>query len=129
MAYAAKHYVTIGKKLYTPGEVIDEKLDGATVRRLTRLNAIKKLGKAEEEPEEENPQQEAAQQENPAPDGGEDEETSGEEEPSEEGDEAEEEDTVEEDPAPEIDVMDAVVTQPEAEEKPKPKSTRKTGRK
>ena len=120
MAYAAKHYVTIGKKLYTPGEVIDEKLDGATVRRLTRLNAIKKLGKAEEEPEEENPQQE-----DPAPDGGEDEETSDEEEPAEEGDEAE--DTVEEDPAPEIDVMDAVVTQPEAEGKPKPKSTRKTG--
>ncbi|MBP3541820.1 MAG: hypothetical protein J6K72_08450 [Clostridia bacterium] len=122
MAYVAKHYVTIGRKLYTPGEVIDEKMDKKTIDRLMKLKAVVKMGKAEEEPEEEKPQQEAKV----TPDGLEEEESSAEEDPADEDDEAGEEEAMDEEPAPEIDVMAAVVTQPEAEEKPKAKSTKKT---
>ena len=40
--YTAIHYIPLGKKMYSPGEVINEPLDKKTEKRLMNAGAIRK---------------------------------------------------------------------------------------
>lgn len=44
MKFAAVHYVSVGKRMYTPGEVIDQPLDDAQIAHLCEKKAIRPIG-------------------------------------------------------------------------------------
>lgn len=110
MSYTAKHYVKIAGRKYTPGEIIDIQIPEEKLKRLLRLKAIAPASSADLDPADDTA-------------GGDPKEPQDEEEPTEE--EADEEAE-----APEIDVMDGIVSAAEepAEEAP-PKKTTSKGRK
>lgn len=43
MSYTAKHFVKIAGRMYTPGEIIDNPIQGDKLQRLLRLNAVEGL--------------------------------------------------------------------------------------
>lgn len=112
--YIARHYVRVNGKMFTPGEVITEAIPNDKAIRLAALNAIDRIEAALIQNERE-----------PAPDGKqEDDKTeysapvaSGLPEPEEDDDTDDAEDE-EEAEAPEIDVTDGIVAEPEPEEAP-----------
>lgn len=120
--YIATSY--IGRD-YTPGEIIRENLPKETIERLLKAGAIRKAAPAQAA--EEVPQ-EPPETELPPEDEREDAET--EEAPEEAGEpetaEEPEDEIDEEAEAPEIDVMDGLVTAPAEEEKPARTAARKS---
>lgn len=112
--YIARHYVRVSGKMFTPGEVITEAIPNDKAIRLAALNAIDKIEAA--------PIQNGRE---PAPDGKqEDDKTeysapvaSGLPVPEEDDDENDTDDTEDETEAkaPEIDVTDGIVAEPEPE--------------
>lgn len=136
MSYTAKHYVKIAGRKYTPGEIIDIPIPEEKLKRLLRLKAIAPIPSAaldpaddtaggdEDDGKEDVRDNYASQLDNLGYDpSGDPKEAKDEEEPTEE--EADEEAE-----APEIDVMDGIVsaTEEPAEEAP-PKKTTSKGRK
>jgi len=111
MSYIAKHYVDISRRMYTPGEIVDVKIPENKLDRLLEKGAI--IPAAEGGLVKNEPAVWEDERNEPEPEHG--------EETAEETEEAEE---VE---APEIDVMNGVISAPEAETEP-PKKTAK-GRK
>lgn len=135
MSYTAKHYVKIAGRKYTPGEIIDIPIPEEKLKRLLRLKAIAPASSADLDPADETAGSDedggkedvrdnyASQLDNLGYDtSGDPKEPRDEEEPTEEADEEAE--------APEIDVMDGIVSAAEepAEEAPTKKTTSK-GRK
>ena len=135
MSYTAKHYVKIAGRKYTPGEIIDIPIPEEKLKRLLRLKAIAPASSADLDPADETAGSDedggkedvrdsyASQPDNRGYDpSGDPKEPRDEEEPTEEADEEAE--------APEIDVMDGIVSAAEepAEEAP-PKKTTSKGRK
>lgn len=135
MSYTAKHYVKIAGRKYTPGEIIDIPIPEEKLKRLLRLKAIAPASSADLDPADETAGSDedggkedvrdnyASQLDNLGYDpSGDPKEPRDEEEPTEEADEEAE--------APEIDVMDGIVS---AAEKPAeeahPKKTTSKGRK
>lgn len=126
MSYAAKHYVKISGRKYTPGEIIDIPIPEEKLKRLLRLKAIAPVPSAIADPADKNGEDgddgEEARDNNRQPENlGNDPygnlipaEADEDEEPTEEADE--------EAPAPEIDVMDGIVTA--SEEAPKKKTSK-----
>ena len=107
--YIARHYVRVNGKMFTPGEVITEKITEEQESFLMGHDAISKEEDAAAPQESEhapNPGQASGEPDNdgapalPEDNDAADEETEGEEE------------------APEIDVMDGIVAEPEAEDAP-----------
>lgn len=136
MSYTAKHYVKIAGRKYTPGEIIDIPIPEEKLKRLLRLKAIAPASSADLDPADDTAGSDedggkenvrdnyASQLDNLGYDpSGDPKEPQDEEEPTEE--EADEEAE-----APEIDVMDGIVSAAEepAEEAPTKKTTSK-GRK
>ena len=132
MSYTAKHYVKIAGRKYTPGEIIDIPIPEEKLKRLLRLKAIAPASSADLEPaddtaggdEEDVRDNYASQPDNLGYDhSGDPKEPQDEEEPTEEESDEEAE-------APEIDVMDGIVSAADepAEEAP-PKKTTSKGRK
>lgn len=127
MSYLAKHYVNIAGRMYTPGEIVDREIAQSKLQRLIRLGAVTPCpgaavnAKEENNVPDNNPADKPATVETNAED-------SAEETEGEEREEAEvEADEYEETDAPEIDVMDGIVSAAETDE-PAPKKTTK-GRK
>ena len=136
MSYTAKHYVKIAGRKYTPGEIIDIPIPEEKLKRLLRLKAIVPIPSAALDPADDTAGSDehggkedvrdnyASQLDNLGYDpSGDSNELQDEEEPTEE--EADEEAE-----APEIDVMDGIVSAADepAEEAP-PKKTTSKGRK
>ena len=116
MSYAAKHYVKISGRKYTPGEIIDIPIPEEKLKRLLRLKAIAPVPSAIADPADENGEDgddsEEARDNNRQPENlGND--PYGNLIPAEADEEA---------PAPEIDVMDGIVTA--SEEAPKKKTSK-----
>jgi hypothetical protein len=109
MSYAAKHYVRLAGRMYTPGEVIDIPIPEEQRERLLRLNAIVQIA------EPDTGQGEAARDAYTEP-------------PASAPDETDIAEDAEEE-APEIDVMDGIIPPAEAaaaaEKKPTTKGRRK----
>lgn len=107
--HIARHYVRVNGKMFTPGEVITEKITEAQERFLMGHDAISKMEDAAapqgSEPDP-NPEQASGEPDN-----------NGAPALPEDNDAADEEDEDEEE-APEIDVMDGIVAAPEVEEAP-----------
>ena len=105
--YIARHYVRVNGKMFTPGEVITEAIPDSKARRMLAIDAI---SKTEDAPilNERGPYSDAVQ-ENAQPEGN---------EQDAESDAEDEEEADEEAEAPEIDVMDGIVAEPEPEEAP-----------
>lgn len=137
MSYTAKHYVKIAGRKYTPGEIIDIPIPEEKLKRLLRLKAIAPISSAvldpandtaggdEDDGKEDVRDNYASQLDNLGYDpSGDPKEPQDEEEPTEE--EADEEAE-----APEIDVMDGIVSDAEepAEKAPPKKTTSKRGKK
>lgn len=132
MSYIAKHYVNIAGQMYTPGEIIDREIAESKLQRLIRLGAVTPCPGAIVT--------ESATDNATAADGDDEKQevhVRG-NAPADEGmtteDEAEETETeeYEEADAPEIDVMDGIVSTPTAEEAAEeapPKKTTNRGRK
>lgn len=129
MSYTAKHYVRISGRKFTPGEIIDIPIPEEKLERLLRLNAIERntiFSIADEVPDDTD---ESADERGDGQSDTEDEAGSSDRmdiAATEEGDEAEE--------APEIDVMDGIIShadeQPEAESEKKETAKKSTrGRK
>lgn len=121
MRYAAKHYVSISGRKYTPGEIIDIPIPEEKLKRLLRLKAIERSPIATPDPDaqsavvENGGGEEGARSNDvnqPIPKG----EASLNKEPAEEADEEAE--------APEIDVMDGIVSA--AGEAPSKEAEKKT---
>ena len=127
MSYTAKHYVKISGCRFTPGEMIDIPIPEDKLKRLLRLKAVERVPGIVADPADGNAggdEGDASQLDNTGYDPSDNpEETPDEEEPDEE-------ETIEETEAPEIDVMDGIVSAAEepAEEAP-PKKTTSKGRK
>lgn len=128
MSYTAKHYVRISGRKFTPGEIIDIPIPEEKLERLLRLNAIEHntiCAIAREVPDtDESADERGAGQSDTEDEAGSSDRM--ESAATEEGDEAEE--------APEIDVMDGIVShaddQPEAESEKKETAKKSTrGRK
>ena len=135
MSYTAKHYVKIAGRKYTPGEIIDIPIPEEKLKRLLRLKAIAPASSADLDPaddtaggdedagKEDVRDNYASQPDNLGYDhSGDPKEPQDEEEPTEEESDEEAE-------APEIDVMDGIVSAADepAEEAP-PKKTTSKGR-
>lgn len=114
--YIARHYVRVNGKMFTPGEVITEAIPNDKAIRLAALNAIDRIedtpiqnergpapdGKQEDSEQGDDKQDNAAPVASALPEPEEDDDT----------DDAEEEEEAE---APEIDVTDGIVAEPEPE--------------
>ena len=128
MSYTAKHYVNIGGQMYTPGEIIDVAIPESKLPRLLRLGAVVPCSVAIM-PEITTGGEGAADGDNEKPevnhpgDAPADEDAATEDDA--EGTEAEE---YEEAEAPEIDVMDGIVSTPAAEENEQAEQPRKTSK-
>lgn len=132
MSYIAKHYVDIGRRMYTPGEIVDVKIPENKLDRLLEKGAIIPCPAATVITEDtgdddadgvpvddkEQTRENYKQQMNslgydasgdPLPD---------------DAEAAEETEETEEVEAPEIDVMDGVISAPEAEAEPPKKTTK-----
>lgn len=118
--YIARHYVNVNGKMFTPGEVITEKITEEKERFLMGHDAISKVEDAAAPQESEhapNPEQASGEPDNdgapalPEDNDAADEETEGEEE------------------APEIDVTDGIVTEPEPEEAPAASTSKRSSKK
>jgi hypothetical protein len=111
--YIALHYVSIGKRLYTKGEIINEPLTEEKTERLIRLGAIR--AGSEDRPvsvKGEPPLAEAqATEDTPVDEADEDKAAEGE---TTEDEDSEDEAAEEEAAPPEIDVMDGLVTPEQA---------------
>lgn len=131
MSYTAKHYVKIAGRKYTPGEIVDIPIPEEKLKRLLRLKAIAPTSSADLDPADDTAGDDedggkedvrnnyASQLDSLGYDpSGDPKETQDEEEPTVEADEEAE--------APEIDVMDGIVS---AAEEPAPKKTTSKGRK
>ena len=126
MSYTAKHYVNIGGQMYTPGEIIDVAIPESKLPRLLRLGAVVPCSVAIM-PEITTGGEDAADGDNEKPEvnlpddapANEDAEDDTEETKAEEYEEAE---------APEIDVMDGIVSTPAAEENEQAEQPRKTSK-
>ena len=112
--YIARHYVRVNGKMFTPGEVITEAILNDKAIRLAALNAIDRIDDAPIQNERgpaPDGKQEDSKQEDAAP------VASGLPEPEEDDDTDDAEDETEAE-APEIDVTDGIVAEPEPEESP-----------
>lgn len=96
MSYAAKHFVKIAGRMYTPGEIIDNPIPDDKLQRLLRLNAVEAIEAVGAEP--------ATWKDVPAHE----EMDARDELPTDTA--PDEDDSSEEVEMPEIDVMDGVVT-------------------
>ena len=109
--YIARHYVRVNGKMFTPGEVITETISNDKAIRLAALNAIDRIEDAPIQ-NERGPapdiKQEDGKQDNAAPVAS----TLPEPEEDDDTDDAEDEEEAE---APEIDVTDGIVAEPEPE--------------
>lgn len=127
--YIARHYVNVNGKMFTPGEVITEKITEEKERFLMGHDAISKMETApiqhERGPapdgEKESAKQEDDKQDYAAP------VASALPEPEEADDMEDEAD--EDAEAPEIDVTDGIVTEPEPEEAPAASTSKRGGKK
>lgn len=134
MNYAAKHYVRISGRKYTPGEMIDIPIPEEKLKRLLRLKAVERVpavivDPADEDTDGEDGGSAAEAQNNSAnplenlghdPFGDPHNETPEDKESSEEIEEVAEEVEV-----PKIDVMDGIVPAAEAAEEAQPREVRK----
>lgn len=105
--YIARHYVRVNGKMFTPGEVITEAIPDSKARRLLAIGAV---SKTEDAP--------ILNERGPAPDAVQENAQPKENEQDAESDAEDEEEADEEAEAPEIDVMDGIVAEPEPEEAP-----------
>ena len=113
--YIARHYVRVNGKMFTPGEVITEAIPDSKARRMLAIDAISKTEDAHilnERGPAPDIKQENDKQDNASP------VASAMPEPEEADDAEDEEEADEEAEAPEIDVMDGIVAEPEPEEAP-----------
>jgi len=122
--YIARHYVRVNGKMFTPGEVITEKMTADKVAFLMEKDAINEIADTSPSKQEgklvDGLQKENGEQENNA-----NQEQKNTESESDAEDEADEEteaedmdEADEEAEAPEIDVTDGIVAEPEPEEAP-----------
>lgn len=105
--YIARHYVRVNGKMFTPGEVITEAIPDSKARRLLAIGAV---SETEDAP--------ILNERGPAPDAVQENAQPEENEQDAESDAEDEEEADEEAEAPEIDVMDGIVAEPEPEEAP-----------
>lgn len=128
--YIARHYVNVNGKMFTPGEVITEKITEEKERFLMGHDAISKMETApiqhERGPapdgEKESAKQEDDKQDYSTP------VASALPEP-EEADDTDDTEDEEDAEAPEIDVTDGIVTEPEPEEAPAASTSKRGGKK
>ena len=110
--YIARHYVRVNGKMFTPGEVITEKMTADKVAFLMEKDAINEI--ADTSPsKQEGKLVDGLQKEN-----GEQENNANQEQKNTESESDAEDEADEEAEAPEIDVMDGIVAEPEPEEAP-----------
>lgn len=128
--YIARHYVNVNGKMFTPGEVITEKITEEQERFLMGHDAISKMetapiqhergpvhdGKKESAKQEDDKQDYAAPVASALP----------EPEEADDTDDTEDEEDAE---APEIDVTDGIVTEPEPEEAHAASTSKRGGKK
>lgn len=112
--YIARHYVRVNGKMFTPGEVITEAIPDSKARRMLAIDAISKTDDAPIQNER-----------GPAPDGKQEDDKTEYSAPvasglpvPEEDDDTDDAEDEEEAEAPEIDVTDGIVAEPELEEAP-----------
>lgn len=112
--YIARHYVRVNGKMFTPGEVITEAIPNDKAIRLAALNAIDKV--ADISPSENEAElADGLKQESNEPDYSAPVASALPEPEADDTDDAEDEEEAE---APEIDVTDGIVSEPEPEEAP-----------
>lgn len=131
MSYVAKHYVKISGRRFTPGEIIDMPIPEEKLLRLLRLRAIVRQPDAIDDPDDGKGEDEAKDAHQTAKGQSEDSSAIPSDSLQDETPEDEEKrDEAEEEHAPEIDVMDGIVSAAkEAEKEDTQKKTTGKGRK